>query len=150
MVAIGIFGGNLSLADSAKSTDGVWGLRKGCRSTGVQLGMEPYKDLVTSNEEGIAGIGDVPDGRQGSSGRARWQQREIFDGAAKAGDDIHKGFVLVAPGGDGFGIGWQWGEVRKGGMLPISGAYDERDDYCCTSFMLRQGTFHFNFIASVR
>ena len=53
---------------------------------------------------------------------------EGVDGLADALDDVEIGFVLIGPGGDGFGVFGEWGEFAEGGAGGVGGSEDDGDD----------------------
>src|SRR5579864_3051818 len=57
---------------------------------------------------------------------------------------VQKGFVRVAPTGDGFAIGGQHLEFLERCTLPVSWSQDDRDDAGFSTFVFLQGTLHFN------
>src|SRR6266487_5981019 len=62
VVAIGVLDGDLRLADAAQSADGLGRLREGGGLTALQLSVQALKELITSQKEGVARIGNIPDG----------------------------------------------------------------------------------------
>jgi hypothetical protein len=58
--------------------------------------MDLGQFLLTTHEEGIARIGHVPDGWQGSTRSTRCQQWHVFDHPANPRNDIGEGLIRVS------------------------------------------------------
>src|SRR5512135_3698353 len=94
---IGIFQGQLRLADAAQATDGLW-LRKGRRLACVQAAANVCEIRITSQKEGITRIGNVPDRRQtGTEGRGLEQGQILDDDATNASSHIGQCRIYIPP-----------------------------------------------------
>src|SRR5579859_6195411 len=63
-IPVGILYRQLRFADASQATDRL-GLRERHGLTGLELTAQTDKQVLTSQEEGIAGVRDIPDDRQG-------------------------------------------------------------------------------------
>src|SRR6266852_4229392 len=104
-VAVGILQSNLSLADTPEPTDGLWP-GEHCCLIFLEPSTQAREDILTSNKEGVAWVGDIPDGWQHSTRSTHRKEGEILNGPTKTSSHVCEGFVPILPSGDGLSISW--------------------------------------------